>query len=425
MDDKEAAELLKAENEALQAEIAALRQQVHGLEHQAAFQNLFERSADAHFLVDIESGQFTECNSTFLHLLGYTNKEQITSLHPHEISPEHQPDGHTSAELARARLETTMREGHITFEWHHQRLNGEIFPVEVTLNLCLYNNKNAIYGNWRDITSRKQTEEQLRIIEERYRSLYENVPLGFFRTNISDGGFLTTNPAMADLCGYESPEELMEHRPSARLLYANPDQRNEVLHKLQSNKGRVQTEIQYRYRDERTLDARLSLWVVRDEHDEPRYLEGFLEDITAQKEAEAERMAFKEQIIQAQRAALRELSTPLIPLSQNVVLIPLIGTIDSNRAQQVMETLLEGIAAYQADTAIVDITGVSVVDTQVANALIQAAQAVRLLGAQVILTGIGPSMAQTLVHLGADLSSITTRGSLQSAVLEALRLARV
>jgi anti-anti-sigma regulatory factor len=82
---------------------------------------------------------------------------------------------------------------------------------------------------------------------------------------------------------------------------------------------------------------------------------------------------------------------------------------------------LEGVAQHQANKAIVDITGVSVVDTQVANAIIQAAQAVKLLGAQTILTGIGPTMAQTLIHLGADLSSIVTYGNLQQGIAAAMQ----
>jgi anti-anti-sigma factor len=146
-----------------------------------------------------------------------------------------------------------------------------------------------------------------------------------------------------------------------------------------------------------------------------------LQAIEQSKKAEAEREALQEQIIDAQRAALRELSTPLIPVSDKVVIMPLIGTIDTGRAQQVMETLLEGVAHYQATLAILDITGVSVVDTQVAQALIGAAQAVKLLGAQVMLTGIQPQIAQTLVHLGVDLSGIETRGSLQSGIAQALR----
>jgi rsbT co-antagonist protein RsbR len=122
-----------------------------------------------------------------------------------------------------------------------------------------------------------------------------------------------------------------------------------------------------------------------------------------------ERAALQEQVIAAQQAALRELSTPLIPLTDDVVAMPLIGTIHSNRAQQVIETLLAGVAASRATTPILDITGVQVVDTQVANALLRAAQAVKLLGAQVVLTGIRPEIAQTLVGLGLDMGGITTR----------------
>jgi rsbT co-antagonist protein RsbR len=148
-----------------------------------------------------------------------------------------------------------------------------------------------------------------------------------------------------------------------------------------------------------------------------------VEDITAQKQAEqAIRQAvMQEETIRAQQAMLAELSTPLIPISARVTVMPLIGAIDSARAQQVLETLLEGIANSGARIAILDITGVPVVDTQVANALIRAAHAVKLLGAEAILTGIRPEVAQTLVGLGADLSGITTHGSLQSAIAYATR----
>jgi rsbT co-antagonist protein RsbR len=142
------------------------------------------------------------------------------------------------------------------------------------------------------------------------------------------------------------------------------------------------------------------------------------ENVTERKRAEAmyrENIALEE-AIRAQNATMAELSTPLIPISDEVMVMPLIGTVDSRRAQQVMEALLEGIAERGAATAILDITGVPVVDTQVANALIRAAQAVKLLGAEVILTGIRPEVAQTLVGLGADLQAITTLSSLQSGI---------
>ncbi len=144
-------------------------------------------------------------------------------------------------------------------------------------------------------------------------------------------------------------------------------------------------------------------------------------DITEIKRADQERAMLQQQVIDAQQAALRELSTPLLPLSQGVLAMPLVGTIDSQRAQQVMETLLEGIAAYQAQVAILDITGVQIVDTQVANALLGAAQAVKLLGADVVLTGIRPEVAQTLVGLGVDLTGIVTCSTLENGIAYALQ----
>jgi anti-anti-sigma regulatory factor len=144
------------------------------------------------------------------------------------------------------------------------------------------------------------------------------------------------------------------------------------------------------------------------------------EDITARKQEEEERARLKDDLIHAQAAALAELSTPLIPISDDTVVMPLVGTIDTRRAQQVMEGLLVGIVETHTQVAILDITGVPVVDTQVANALVRAAQAVKLLGARVVLTGIRPEVAQTLVGLGVDLSGIVTRSTLQSGIAFAL-----
>jgi rsbT co-antagonist protein RsbR len=160
---------------------------------------------------------------------------------------------------------------------------------------------------------------------------------------------------------------------------------------------------------------------LRDESGAVYALGSIVTDITDQKRSEAERLDLQRQVIDAQQAALRELGTPLVPIADGVVAMPLVGTIDSFRAQMIMETLLEGISARQADVAILDITGVRVVDTQVASALLRAAQAAQLLGARVVLTGIGAEVAQSLVHLGADLSRIEVRSNLQAGVAAALQ----
>ena len=100
--------------------------------------------------------------------------------------------------------------------------------------------------------------------------------------------------------------------------------------------------------------------------------------------------------------------------------MPLVGAIDSRRAQQVLAVLLDGITGRNARIAILDITGVPVVDTQVANGLMHAAQAVRLMGARIVITGIRPEVAQTLVDLGIDFSGVVTRSTLQDGIRYAL-----
>ncbi len=134
-----------------------------------------------------------------------------------------------------------------------------------------------------------------------------------------------------------------------------------------------------------------------------------------------ERTSLQQQVIQAQRDALRELSSPLIPIADGVIVMPLIGAIDTSRAAQILENLLRGVEQYRAKVAIIDITGVQTVDTSVAQVLLQAAQAITLLGAQTMLTGVKPQIAQTVVQLGIDLKKIQTFSTLQQAFLVAIK----
>lgn len=145
-------------------------------------------------------------------------------------------------------------------------------------------------------------------------------------------------------------------------------------------------------------------------------------DATERRRTEEEAVRTRAEIlrIEAQAATLAELSTPLIPISDTVMVMPLIGAIDATRASRILETLLDGVSRTQARIAIIDITGVSVVDTHVAGTLVRAAQAVKLLGARVLLTGIRAEVAQTLIGLGTDLGEIVTRGTLQSGIAYAL-----
>ena len=129
----------------------------------------------------------------------------------------------------------------------------------------------------------------------------------------------------------------------------------------------------------------------------------------------------REELIQRQQREMMELSTPVVQLWENILALPLIGTLDSERTQVVMESLLQKIVETGASIAIIDITGVPTVDTLVAQHLLKTVAAARLMGADCIISGIRPQIAQTIVHLGVNLSDVTTKASLADAFSIALK----
>ncbi|RYY95188.1 MAG: STAS domain-containing protein, partial [Comamonadaceae bacterium] len=129
----------------------------------------------------------------------------------------------------------------------------------------------------------------------------------------------------------------------------------------------------------------------------------------------------REDIIRRQQQDLLELSTPVIKLFEGVLAVPMIGTLDSARTQVVMETLLQRIVETGSRLAIIDITGVPTVDTLVAQHLLKTVAAIRLMGAECIISGIRPQIAQTIVHLGIDLQGIASKSSLADALAMALQ----
>ncbi len=129
----------------------------------------------------------------------------------------------------------------------------------------------------------------------------------------------------------------------------------------------------------------------------------------------------REEVIRRQQEELLELSTPVVQLFDNILALPLIGTLDSARTQIVMENLLQRIVETSAMIAIIDITGVPTVDTLVAQHLLKTVAAARLMGADCIISGIRPQIAQTIVHLGVDLSEVITKATLADAFLVALQ----
>jgi rsbT co-antagonist protein RsbR len=130
----------------------------------------------------------------------------------------------------------------------------------------------------------------------------------------------------------------------------------------------------------------------------------------------------RERVIRQQQEAIRELSTPVLQVRERLLILPIIGVIDSQRARQLTEQLLRGIRNNRAKVVVVDITGVPTIDQTVANHLVKTVEASRLMGASVIITGLSAEIAQTLVTIGVDLSKMNAVGDLQGGIEEAERL---
>ncbi len=289
----------------------------------------------------------------------------------------------------------------MTTDTLHQRIT--------TLEAELAEARRTIQALHNTIGTERNNLDQLSL----FRRIVENTPVAISNTSIVTGELAYVNQAYCRLFGYEASELI--GMPLSNLV-------NEteafVLETFQQTitQGFWQGEVRCRRKDGSTIPTYITANIIYDDQGQAVSIASFVKDLTEQLRAEQERLALQEQIIEAQQAALRELSTPLMPILDHVVVMPIIGSIDTARSQEVMETLLEGIARHNASFAILDITGVRVVDTQVAAALVRSAQAARLLGAKVILTGISPEIAQTLVHIGAELREIIALSSLQQGI---------
>lgn len=220
------------------------------------------------------------------------------------------------------------------------------------------------------------------------------------------------NPGAERFKGYRADEAIGRHfsifYPQAKIDAGFPEQ--ELAAAVET--GRFEDEGWRVRKDGSMFWASMVLTALRDESGE---LVGFAKvtrDISERKRYEDQLRKQSEEIL--------DLSTPVVEIWDGIVAVPLIGTLDSQRTSVFMERLLDRIVETRAQTALIDTTGVPTIDTQTAQHLIDTIAAVRLLGSQVVLTGVRPAIAQTLVHLGIDLSGVTTRTSMAAGLKVAL-----
>ncbi|WP_437820515.1 PAS domain S-box protein [Sorangium sp. So ce1078] len=229
-----------------------------------------------------------------------------------------------------------------------------------------------------------------------------------------DGSIKSANRAALELLGYAKGEIL--EQPVERVLGADAaPSAPSMIERLRQTNRILNEESALVTREGAVVPIALSASTLRDAQDELLGLVLVARDITEQKRAEEERERLQS-AVRRQAQMLMELSTPLIPIRDGTVVLPLIGALDEDRAAQVTETLLRGITAHQARVAILDVTGVSGVDQQVASAILRAVRATRLIGAQVVLTGIRADVARTMTALDVELGGVVTCGTLKDGI---------
>lgn len=364
-------------------------------------------------LVELDmTGKIAGWNNQAEHVFGWTEEEAL-GRHFELIVPEPaRPHvdvifrALASGQVRHSRNLNVRKDGRsITCQWYNAVLRDDDGVVYL------------VYCEVRDVTE----EEELRRRQQLMQVLSDRSPLGIFAKD-PDGRYLYANEEFARSVG-RSPAEIVGLDDFA--LFARDIAEDLIRHDHQV----IAADATLTREDSGVgPDADRTYWSIKF----PLHaadggllaLCGIVNDITPLRQAERERVDLQQQVIDTQRAALAELSTPLLPVADGVLVMPLIGAVDSTRAEMIMEALLAGVSAQRAHTVILDITGVREIDTWVASALLRAAASIKLLGAGTILTGVGPAVAQTLVHLGVDLGDLDTRGSLRAGIAAALRRGR-
>lgn len=368
-----------------------------------SFRLLVENVTDYAIIMLDPSGRIASWNPGAEKITGYRQDEILGQPFARFYTPESVNNGDPEQELKQA-----VEHGRFEYEGWRMRKDGSRFCANIVMS-PLRDPQGTLIGFvkiTRDLTDKntdkKKADYARSLIEASLDPLVTIAPDGKI-TDVNAATEAATGRSRQALIGTDFCE-----------YFTDPEKARNGYQQV-FREGQVRDyPLELRRRDGGVTPVLYNASVYRDETGAVVGVFAAARDITERKRAE-------ERIRQQGREIL-ELSTPVMQVWQGVVAVPLIGTLDSQRTQQFMERLLERIVETNSPVALVDIMGVPTIDTQTAQHLIETITAVRLLGAQVVLTGVRPAIAQTLVHLGIDLSGITTRSSLAAGLSVALDL---
>jgi PAS domain S-box-containing protein len=301
--------------------------------------------------------------------------------------------------------------GMLVFSWDEPH---EFSEQEAEIYRALIGLASPAVENRRLLAQTQKTLDELRRLEMAVEQSIDGIAIPDL-----DGNIEFVNSSWAQMHGYTVEELLGQH---LSMFHTEEQLQEDVIpfNERVMETGAHQGEVGHVRKDGTTFPTWMSTTVLKDEKGNPVGLVGTARDITEQKQSEVERERLQQELIEAQRRAIQELSTPIIPLMERIIVMPLIGSIDSMRARDIMRSLLAGIREQRAKVVILDITGVPIVDSGVANHLNKTIQAARLKGAHTIITGISDAVAETIVDLGIDWGGIETLSDVQTGLIVAL-----
>ena len=386
---------------------------------EAQYGDIYQRMPAMMHCLDADR-RITAVSDRWLDTLGYTASE-VLGRRSIDFYTEESRRRALEVDLPRVRLEGEI------FEAPHQlaKKSGEIIDVRIS-SVTVRDERGDVTQYLTvldDVTAELEATRAMRESEERWRALMDLAPLPL---SIHRAGILIwINDATVRLLAATSADEIVGKNV---MQFVHPDDHallRERVNKSASVDGSLPPlEERYVRLDGKIIYVEVAARTVMFQGE--RATQIALVDVTARKQAEEARRLSEAQarIIEAQVEALRALSTPLIPLDEGILVLPIVGRVTDDRAEQILEALAQGVVAQRASVAILDVTGVPEADTSFAEALVRIAKSVRLLGAEVVITGITPPIARALVALGADLGRLTTCGTLRDGIAHARGLRR-
>jgi rsbT co-antagonist protein RsbR len=259
---------------------------------------------------------------------------------------------------------------------------------------------------------------QLAESEEKYRLLVEHIQEGLYM--VADAKLIYCNEALAAMAGY-TPDEILG-KDFLMLIAPEDHERAMDYYRQRLSGDKTPSEVEYNglHKDGETRIP-IMISAARVTYEGQDVIMGTVMNLSAQREIETERERTQRAIIDSQQRALAELSTPIIPVVDRIIVVPLIGSVDDARSRYIMRAMLQGIGRHRAKIVILDVTGVPYIDGGVADRLSRAIQAARLKGAQTIVTGVSDAVAETIVALDIDWHDVETLADLQTGLHTALQ----